>query len=376
MQRIPPDPLPRFIKLELLPSSTSAEPPSHDALQLLKSFMLQSVHLDVSLNEFASHGALTFVFKVQHLAPTSMINNNPLTFVRKNPLASPCEMLFAFPLMDGGAAITGVTTSWADQTITGRVRGSAEGKAEYTPPPLTSTAAFRLHHSLRYRAALSNGHTASLTEHADNDLFLWRVGGIPAGATVTVVSKFVGPVVMSKRFGKKPQTVITLTLPAVVPPWYGRAHGGDAALAYATATQAPSSVGGLEVALPPFTATVRSHFVTQILHNITVTSPTHGPPSPSSIISLPTGLQVSFHNLFKAPATSSAATNLQLRWQADGIVPNMSCVGRIVAGAGMLYDATCATADAEVSKDAAAAAAMEQAAAALADGTSCMPTHS
>ena len=82
MYRNPSDPLPRFIKLELLPSSTSAEAPSHDALQLLKSFMLQSVHLDVSLNEFASHGALTFVFKVQHLAPTSMINNNPLTFVR------------------------------------------------------------------------------------------------------------------------------------------------------------------------------------------------------------------------------------------------------------------------------------------------------
>ncbi len=65
-------------------------------------------------------------------------NNNPLTFVLKNPLASPCEMLFAFPLMDGGAAITGVTTSWADQTITGRVRGSAEGKAEYPTPNINT----------------------------------------------------------------------------------------------------------------------------------------------------------------------------------------------------------------------------------------------
>ena len=60
--------------------------------QLLKSFMLQSVHLDVSLNEFASHGSITFVFK--------------------NPIATPVEMRFAFPLMDGGAVITGITTEW------------------------------------------------------------------------------------------------------------------------------------------------------------------------------------------------------------------------------------------------------------------------
>ena len=66
MLRNPPETIPRLIKLELLPPSTSAEPPSHDAMQLLKSFMLQSVHLDVSLNEFASHGTLTFVFKVWH----------------------------------------------------------------------------------------------------------------------------------------------------------------------------------------------------------------------------------------------------------------------------------------------------------------------
>jgi hypothetical protein len=337
MQRNPPgaaDP-PRFIKIELLPQANPSNPPTQDAMQLLKSFMLQSAHLDVSLNEFASHGALTFVFK--------------------NPLATPCDMLFAFPLMDGGAVITGITTEWGGQIITGRVRSSKEGKAEY-------------------RAAVSKGHTAAIVQHADNDLFLWRVGGIPGGATVTVVSTFVGPVTMSKKFGKKPTTEITLTLPAVVPPWYDRAHVGDAALAHATATQAPSTVGGLQLALPPFTATVRSDFVAKILHNVTVTSPTHGAASPS-IISLPTGLQVSFHNLFSPVAGTSATTNLQLRWVADGIVPNMSCVGRLVVGAGQLSVASHAAADAEATKDAAAAAAMEQAAAALADGTCCISPH-
>ena len=122
-------------------------PPEQE--QLLKSFMLQSVHLDVSLNEFASHGALTFVFK--------------------NPVASPVEMKFAFPLMDGGAVITGITTEWDGQRISGRVRNSAEGKKEYSD-------------------AVAKGHTASLVEHAENDLFMWRVGGIPGGSTVTVVT--------------------------------------------------------------------------------------------------------------------------------------------------------------------------------------------
>jgi len=290
--------------------------------------MLQSVHLDVSLNEFASHGALTFVFK--------------------NPLAAPCEMLFAFPLMDGGAVITGITTEWDGQRICGRVRASDEGKKEY-------------------RDAVAQGRTASLVEHAENDLFLWRVGGIPGGSTVTVVSTFAGPVIMTKKFGKKPQTEISLTLPAVVPPWYGRASGGDAALAFDTAVQSPASIGGLALAAPPFTATVRSHFVTDSLQAVTVTSPTHGPPSPSSTRPLPTGLEVRFSDLFKAATGSKAATNLQLRWTADGIVPNMACVGRLLAGAGQLA-ADSAASDAIVAKDAAAASAMEAAAAALAHG--------
>jgi hypothetical protein len=175
---------PRFIKIEL--SSQSSEALSLEAQQLLKSFMLQSVHLDVSLNEFASHGALTFIFK--------------------NPIAIPVDMLFAFPLMDGGAVITGITTELDGQRICGRVRPTNEGKTEY-------------------HEAVAKGHTASMVEHAENDMFLWRIGGIPGGSTVTVVSAFAGPVTMTKKFGKKPQTEITLTLPTVVPPWYGRADG-------------------------------------------------------------------------------------------------------------------------------------------------------
>ena len=290
--------------------------------------MLQSVHLDVSLNEFASHGSLTFVFK--------------------NPVTTPVEMRFAFPLMDGGSVITGITTEWDGHRITGRVRASEEGKKEYSD-------------------AIAKGHTASLVEHAENDLFMWRDGGIPGGSTVTVVSQFCGPVIMNKKFGKKAQTEITLTLPAVVPPWYGRAGSGDKAHAFDTANQAPASVGSLALAPPPFTATVRSHFITRSLQAITVTSPPHGPPHAPSTRSSPDGLEVSFHDLFKAAAGSDAATNLQLRWVADGIVPNMACLGSMLAGGGQLAAASSVT-DAIVSNDAAAVKAMEAAAAALATG--------
>jgi hypothetical protein len=60
---------PRFIKLDLSPPLGSSVPA--EQYQLLKSFMLQSVHLDVSLNEFASHGTLTFVLKNPRTAPNA-----------------------------------------------------------------------------------------------------------------------------------------------------------------------------------------------------------------------------------------------------------------------------------------------------------------
>jgi hypothetical protein len=315
----------RFIKIDLEQPGNPSMTPEQE--QLLKSFMLQSVHLDVSLNEFASHGSLTFVFK--------------------NPVATPVEMLFAFPLMDGGAVITGITTEWDGHRISGRVRASEQGKKEYSD-------------------AIAQGHTASLVEHAENDLFLWRVCGIPGGSTVTVVAKLCGPVVMSKRFGKKPRTEITLTVPAVVPPWYGKADSGDAALAFGTAVQAPASIGGLALALPPFTATVRSHFITESLKAVTVTSPTHGPPEASSVRSSDRGLEVTFRDLFKSPAGGTAATNLQMRWVVDGIVPDMACVGRMLAGAGQLTAAS-SGADLLASQDADGVQAMEAAAAALAE---------
>jgi hypothetical protein len=241
--------------------------------------------------------------------------------------------------MDGGAVITGITTEWDGHRITGRVRETEQGKMEY-------------------RDAVAKGHTASLVEHAENDLFMWRVGGIPGGSTVTVVTQFCGPVVMTKRFGKKPKTEITLTVPAVVPPWYGKADVGDAALAFNTAVQAPASIGGLALALPPFTATVRSHFITQSLRAVTVSSPTHGPPDASSVRTSHDGLEVSFRDLFKAPAGGKAATNLQMRWVADGIVPNVACLGRMLAGAGQLTATSFGT-DSAVSQDAAAVEAME-----------------
>ncbi len=106
---------PRFIKIYLKPQGGATITAEQE--QLLKSFMLQSVHLDASLNEFASHGALAFNFK--------------------NPVATPVEMIFAFPLMDGGAVITGITTEclWDGHRITGRVRETQQGKMEYSQAP-------------------------------------------------------------------------------------------------------------------------------------------------------------------------------------------------------------------------------------------------
>jgi large subunit ribosomal protein L40e len=131
--------------------------------------------------------------------------------------------------------------------------------------------------------------------------------------------------------------------------------------------QAPASIGGLALALPPFTATVRSQFITESLKAVTVTSPTHGAPEPSSIRSSDRGLEVTFRDLFKAPVGGKAATNLQLRWVADGIVPDMACVGRMLAGAGQLTAAS-SGADVLASQDADGVEAMEAAAAALAVG--------
>lgn len=319
-------PAPSYIKVDLKPQGEPSMTLENELL--LKSFMLQTVHCDVSVNEFACHGALTFVFK--------------------NPIATPVEMHFAFPLMDGGVAITGITTDWDGQHISGLVCSTDEGKKKYDE-------------------AVAKGHTASIVQHAENDLFLWRVGGIPGGSTVTVVSQFSGPVTMAKKFGKKPQTEITLTLPVMVPPWFGKAECGDAALAYDTAVQAPASFGGLDLALPPFTCTVRSHFVTQSLQAVTVTSPTHGPPDASSIRASDSGLVVSFRDLFKARDSGKTATNLQMRWVADGIVPNLACLGRLLAGAGQLAPAS-SESDSVVLHDDAAIKAMEVAAAALASG--------
>ena len=123
---------PRFIKLDLAPQDEPSL--SSEQEQLLKSFMLQSVHLDVSLNEFASHGSLTFVFK--------------------NPVATAVEMRFAFPLMDGGAVVTGITTEWDGQRITGHVRASAEGKKEYSD-------------------AVAKGHTAFLLQQKRHTLLVY-----------------------------------------------------------------------------------------------------------------------------------------------------------------------------------------------------------
>jgi hypothetical protein len=171
--------------------------------------------------------------------------------------------------------------------------------------------------------------------------------------------------------------------------------------------QPSSSIGHLALAPPPFTATVRSHFITESLRNVAVTSPTHGSPDAASartsahglevtlpflfhychdpptsryhhhnhkpLISQPSTItnpnisQVTFRDLFKPFASGKPATNLQMRWVFDGIVPNIACVGRLLAGAGQLASAS-SSCDSIVSRDAAATEAMEAAAAVLAAG--------
>jgi hypothetical protein len=127
------------------------------------------------------------------------------------------------------------------------------------------------------------------------------------------------------------------------------ARGGEGRGAWEGVAGAGAGAG------PPFTATVRSRFVTQSLQAVTVTSPTHGAPDASSLRTSSDGIEVSFRDLFKPRAGTKAATNLQMRWVADGIVPNMACVGRQLAGAGQLASATAGT-DTLISQDAAATA--------------------
>lgn len=322
--------------------------------------IIRSQHLDVTVNEFCSFGVITIRFR--------------------NPFDQPVELLYSFPLIDGGAVVTGMKTEWDGQVIEGIVRDSESGKKEYND-------------------ALSKGHTASIVEHAENDLFLWRLGGIPAGADVCVTTRFVGPIYLTKKAGKKAITQFTLTLPTTVPPWYNRACEGDAALAYnvahvkgvkkltmdelsaltvdklrkrlqtmtkaeenkeisqkmrkdalvrrlfqlqqdevaadcAAAETEAALANDMCLAVPPFAAVVRSNFVTKEFQSVVVTSPTHG--SPSTHSSSGPELVVQYDNLFATPQQGEehGPSNLQLRWSMEGTLPNIACYGSVLAGAG------------------------------------------
>jgi hypothetical protein len=373
-----------FVKIELTQSGPKP---------IIKNPLLRSQHLDVTVNEFCSFGTLTIRFR--------------------NPFDQPVEMLYAFPLLDGGAVVTGIKTEWDGQIIEGVVRDSKTGKEEY-------------------KNALSKGYTAAMVEHSENDLFFWRLGGIPAGADVCVTSRFVGPINLTKKAGKRAQTQFNLTLPTTVPPWYNRAGDGDAALAHAVAnvkgfkaltqdelsaltvdklrkrlqlmtkTESTKETGEklrkevivnrllqlqqdrasadraaaetqaaiaqeVSLAIPPFSAVVRSKFVTKEFQSVVVTSPTHG--SPSSQRSSGPELIVEYENLFATPlgADQSGPSNLQFRWCIEGLLPNIACCGRVLAGAGQVASMSEASADIVV-RDQSATRALMQAARALSGG--------
>ena len=377
---MPADALAGFVNLQIIqngPKPTVRNP------------VLLSQHLDITVNEFCSFGTLSMRFR--------------------NPYDQPVEMMYSFPLLDGGAVITGIKTEWDGQVIEGVVRGSKEGKKEYDD-------------------ALSKGHTASMVEHAENDLFLWRIGGIPAGAVVCVTSRFVGPIVLTKKAGKKALTQFTLTLPTTVPPWYksddalahsvatvsgvkvltqgelsaltvdklrrrlqtmAKAEGNvetgeklrkddlisrlyqlqqDGLAATSAAVEAEAAIAQeVSLANPPFSAVVRSKFVTAEFQSVVATSPTHG--SPSSHFSSGPELTVQFDNLFATPtnAVHDGASNLQIRWCIEGILPNISCYGRVVAGSGRVAPASAAAADV-IARDQAATHSLNEAVRALEGG--------
>jgi Mg-chelatase subunit ChlD len=384
--------------LDLMPAHTAARYVSIQVIQdgpkpFVRNPIMRSQHLDVTVNEFCSFGTLTMRFR--------------------NPFDQPVEMLYSFPLLDGGAVVTGIKSEWDGHIIEGVVRDSATGKREY-------------------KEALSKGHTASMVEHAENDLFLWRLGGIPAGADVCVTSRFVGPIDLMKKCGKRALTEFTLTLPTTVPPWHNRAVHGDAALAHTVAgvrgfkvltldelsaltvdklrkrlqsitksegnkengeklrkealvnrlfqlqqngasadsaaadTQAATADEAF-LAIPPFSAVVRSKFVTREFQSVIVNSPTHG--NPSSHVSSGAELTVQYDDLFATPpgAVKGGPSNLQFRWSIDGVLPNIACLGRVVAGSGRVASVSASSSEV-VARDQADTRALSEAAHALSGG--------
>jgi hypothetical protein len=117
---MPADPSRAFVRIQIL---------QNGPMPIVRNPIIRSQHLDVTVNEFCCFGAITIRFR--------------------NPFDEPVEMLFSFPLLDGGAVVTGIKTEWDGQVIEGMVRDSKKGKEEY-------------------KAALSKGHTASLCEHGNH----------------------------------------------------------------------------------------------------------------------------------------------------------------------------------------------------------------
>jgi Uncharacterized protein containing a von Willebrand factor type A (vWA) domain len=124
---------------------------------------------------------------------TGLVSRIELTQGFVNPHDEPLEATYIFPLPDR-AAVTAMTLTAADRTVTAQLKERAEARAEYD-------------------RAIAAGQRAAIAEEERPDVFTMRVGNIPPGERVTVALTLVGP--LSYEDGEA-----TFRLPLVVAPRY------------------------------------------------------------------------------------------------------------------------------------------------------------
>jgi Ca-activated chloride channel family protein len=124
---------------------------------------------------------------------TGLVSRIELTQGFHNPHDQPLEATYIFPLPDR-AAVTAMTLTAADRTVTAQLKERAEARAEYDK-------------------AIAAGQRAAIAEEERPDVFTMRVGNILPGERVTVALTLIGP--LSYEDGEA-----TFRLPLVVAPRY------------------------------------------------------------------------------------------------------------------------------------------------------------
>ncbi|MBX6752115.1 MAG: VWA domain-containing protein, partial [Micromonosporaceae bacterium] len=165
---------------------------------------------------------------------TGLVSRIELTQGFHNPHDEPLEATYIFPLPDR-AAVTAMTLTAADRTVTAQLKERAEARAEYD-------------------RAIAAGQRAAIAEEERPDVFTMRVGNILPGERVTVSLTLVGP--LSYEDGEA-----TFRLPLVVAPRYipGTPIGSTVGDGYAPDTDAVPDASRITppVLLPGFPNPVR-----------------------------------------------------------------------------------------------------------------------